>query len=98
MAAAGSGITTRRVGDCDSGEEVLAVAREDDYIELGRTLSEVSYPCGKDELLRRARINGTEEDLLARLNLLPDRLYEGADEALMFADDSERDQSGEPLA
>ena len=74
------------------------MAREDDYIELERALSEISYPCGKDELLRRARINGADEDVLARLNLLPDRLYEGADEALMFADDSERYQSGEPLA
>jgi len=74
------------------------VAREDDYIELERALSEISYPCGKDELLRRSRINGADEDVLARLNLLPDRLYEGADEALMFADDSDRYQSGEPLA
>ncbi len=65
---------------------------------IGNHLSEISYPCGKDELLRRARINGTDEDLLARLNLLPDRLYEGADEALMFADDSERYRFGEPLA
>jgi hypothetical protein len=67
LAAAGSGITNPRAGDCDSGREVLAVAREDDYIELERALSEISYPCGKDELL-------------------------------MFADDSERYQSGEPLA
>lgn len=71
------------------------MAREDDDVELGRALSEMSYPCGKDELLRLARINGADEAVLSRLDLLPDRVYEGADEALMFADDSERNLSGE---
>lgn len=73
------------------------MTKEDDYIELGRVLSEISYPCDRDELLRRARSNGTDDQVLSRLDLLPDRIYEGADEALMFADDSEQYQSGEPL-
>lgn len=73
----------------------MAVARADEDVELSRALSEISYPCGKDELLRLARGGGAGEAVLSRLDLLPDRIYEGADEALMFAEDSERNLSGE---
>jgi hypothetical protein len=76
--------------------EVPAMTDEGE-IELERVLSAISYPCDKAELLRRARADSTDDEVLARLELLPDRIYEGADEALMFADDSERYQSGDPL-
>jgi hypothetical protein len=68
------------------------VARQDDNIELGRALSEISYPCDKIELLRRARLNGTTEELMTRLDMLPERVYGGADEAVMFVDDAEQDR------
>jgi hypothetical protein len=71
------------------------VATEDDDIELARVLSEISYPCGRDEVLRRARLGGAGDAVLSRLELLPSRVYGGADEALMFAADSERDLSGD---
>jgi hypothetical protein len=78
-----------------------AVTEEDDRaelrVELGRALSAVTYPCGRAELLDQLRENGIDDKALSRLDVLPDRVYEGPDEALMFADDSERYESGESL-
>jgi hypothetical protein len=78
-----------------------AVTEEDDRaelrVELGRALSAVTYPCGRAELLEQLRDNGTDDEVVSQLAVLPDRVYEGPDEALMFAEDSQRYESGDSL-
>ena len=80
---------------------LLAVTEENDYVELdvelSRALSVITYPCGRDELLLQVREDGTRDEVLSRLDALPYRVYEGPDEALMFAEDSQRYQSGDSL-
>lgn len=66
-------------------------------MELGRSLATVTYPCGKDELLQIARMNGIDDELLIQLELLPDRVYEGVHEALLLADDRAHSLSGDFL-
>ncbi len=42
-------------------------------------LTDVKYPCGRDELLRRATARGAGEDVLGHLGKLPDQHYDNAD-------------------
>ena len=42
-------------------------------------LSDVEYPCERDELLRRAAAQGAGEDVLGHLGKLPEQHYDNAD-------------------
>ncbi|SFQ03975.1 Protein of unknown function [Amycolatopsis arida] len=46
-------------------------------IQMQKFLSGVDYPCGKDDLVRHARGQGADDQVLRRLEELPDRTYDG---------------------
>lgn len=46
-------------------------------IRLQKFLSGVDYPCSRDELVRHARDNGADDDVLQHLQAIPDRSYDG---------------------
>jgi hypothetical protein len=46
-------------------------------IELQKHLAGVSYPASKDALIETARKEGADDDLLAGLEQIPDREYDG---------------------
>jgi hypothetical protein len=46
-------------------------------IQMQKYLSGVDYPCDRDGLVDHARSNGAEEDVLNRLQEMPDRQYDG---------------------
>lgn len=46
-------------------------------IEIQKYLSGVDYPVTKEQLLEKARDNGAGEDVLAALEKLPERDYNG---------------------
>lgn len=46
-------------------------------IEIQKYLSGVDYPVTKQKLLDKARDNGADEDVLAALEKLPERDYNG---------------------
>jgi hypothetical protein len=49
-------------------------------IELQKHLSGVDYPADRDTLIRTARENGADDDLLQSRQQLPERQYSGPDE------------------
>ncbi|MBW8805872.1 MAG: DUF2795 domain-containing protein [Catenulisporales bacterium] len=49
-------------------------------IEMQKHLSGVDYPADRETLLRTARENGADDDLVRQLEQLPDRQYSGPDE------------------
>ncbi|MDG3010897.1 DUF2795 domain-containing protein [Rhodococcus sp. D2-41] len=61
-------------------------------------LSEAGYPCGRGELLAALRGAGADDRLLARLDTVPDRIYEGPDEVMMFTEDAESTALDEDVA
>jgi hypothetical protein len=46
-------------------------------IDLRDYIADVRYPCGRDEILRRAAARGAGDDVLGRLGALPDQDYDG---------------------
>ncbi len=48
-------------------------------IDLRDYLADVEYPCGRDELLRRAAAHGAGDNVLGRIGTLPERDYDGID-------------------
>ncbi|WP_024874160.1 DUF2795 domain-containing protein [Saccharomonospora piscinae] len=46
-------------------------------IRLQSFLSGVDYPCSRDDLVRHARDQGADDDLLRHLEAIPDRTYDG---------------------
>ncbi|MEV6907833.1 DUF2795 domain-containing protein [Amycolatopsis sp. NPDC051071] len=42
-------------------------------------LDDVRYPCGRDELLRRAAAQGAGDDVLGHVGKLPEREYDRAE-------------------
>ncbi|QWF82689.1 DUF2795 domain-containing protein [Amycolatopsis sp. CA-230715] len=42
-------------------------------------LTDVEYPCRRDEILRRAAANGAGDNVLGRLSTLPERDYDCLD-------------------
>ena len=46
-------------------------------VELQKYLGGIDYPASKDELVRRARSNGADDDLVGRLSSIPERQYDG---------------------
>ncbi|MGW4488352.1 DUF2795 domain-containing protein [Amycolatopsis sp. NPDC004368] len=42
-------------------------------------LTEVEYPCGRDELLRRAAAQGAGDQVIGHLGKLPEQEYADAD-------------------
>ena len=46
-------------------------------IQIQKSLSGVDYPVNKQQLLDKARANGAGEDVVAALEKLPDREYNG---------------------
>lgn len=42
-------------------------------------LTDVDYPCGRGEILRRAAANGAGDTVLGRLSTLPERDYDCLD-------------------
>lgn len=46
-------------------------------IQIQKSLSGVDYPVTKQQLLEKARDNGADEDVMAALEKLPDREYNG---------------------
>lgn len=46
-------------------------------VEFARRLSEVNYPCSRDDLIAAVRTMPPNPSVLARLDAVPDRVYEG---------------------
>ena len=46
-------------------------------IQMQKYLSGMDYPASKDELVEHARSKGADEEVLNRLESLPDRQYDG---------------------
>jgi hypothetical protein len=49
-------------------------------------LAGVRYPCGRDELLRRAAANGGGDEVLGHLGRLPERDYDCLDTVTRLLD------------
>ena len=49
-------------------------------IDLQKTLSGISYPTGKNDLVEHAKNNGADDDILKSLNGIPDKEYTGPDQ------------------
>jgi hypothetical protein len=47
--------------------------------EVRDYLTEVEYPCGRDELLRRAAARGAGDQIIGHLGTLPEQEYADAD-------------------
>jgi hypothetical protein len=47
--------------------------------DLENYLADVEYPCGREELLRRATANGAGDDIVGHLGTLPPRDYDCLD-------------------
>lgn len=46
-------------------------------IEMQKFLAGVDYPCGRDQLVEHARNHGAGDEVIQRLQALPDRTYDG---------------------
>jgi Protein of unknown function (DUF2795) len=46
-------------------------------IQLQKFLSGVNYPASRDELVEHARRQGADEEVLRRLDRIPNRTYDG---------------------
>lgn len=49
---------------------------------LRALLSDVSFPCGRAELLRHAAAGGADDDVLGHLAALPEHRYPGLDDVI----------------
>ncbi|HWD02089.1 MAG TPA: DUF2795 domain-containing protein [Amycolatopsis sp.] len=47
--------------------------------DLSDYLVEVEYPCGRDELLRRAAARGAGDEIIGHLGTLPEQEYADAE-------------------
>ncbi|HEV7848673.1 MAG TPA: DUF2795 domain-containing protein [Mycetocola sp.] len=46
-------------------------------IDLQKALGGMEYPASKDDILRRARENGADDDVMSALGRIDDRSYDG---------------------
>lgn len=46
-------------------------------IQIQRYLSGVDYPCNRDGIVRAARSNGADDEVLRALEDMPDRTFNG---------------------
>jgi hypothetical protein len=46
-------------------------------IQMQKFLSGVDYPAGRDDLVKHARQQGADEEVLRGLESMPDRTYDG---------------------
>ncbi|WP_019813462.1 DUF2795 domain-containing protein [Saccharomonospora saliphila] len=46
-------------------------------IQMQKYLSGVDYPCSRDDLVRHARDQGADDEVLDHLRNIPDRTYDG---------------------
>ncbi len=46
-------------------------------IDIQRHLGGMDYPASKEEILEQARASGADEDVLSRLERIPNRQYDG---------------------
>jgi hypothetical protein len=51
-----------------------------EFTEVQKALGSISYPATKDQLIERARGNNADTDVLAVLEGIPDREYDGPNE------------------
>jgi hypothetical protein len=61
-------------------------------IEIEDYLHDVEYPCGRDELLRRAAANGAGDNVVGHLGALPERDYDCLDTVHDTLDESRKNQ------
>lgn len=48
-------------------------------IDLQKSLAGVDYPCSRDDIVRTARDNGADSEIIAKLEELPEETYDGPD-------------------
>jgi hypothetical protein len=51
-----------------------------EFIKVQKSLSGISYPASKNDLVKHARNNKASDDVLEALSSLPDREYDGPNE------------------
>lgn len=51
-----------------------------EFIEVQKALGGISYPATKDQLIKHAKDNNAGTDILAVLQDIPDREYDGPNE------------------
>ncbi|MDQ2814281.1 MAG: DUF2795 domain-containing protein [Actinomycetota bacterium] len=51
-----------------------------DFIRVQRFLGGIRYPATKQQLMEHARENHADDDVLATLREIPERVYSGPDE------------------
>ncbi len=51
-----------------------------EFIEVQKALAGISYPATKDQLIKHAKGNNAGKDILAVLQDIPDREYDGPNE------------------
>lgn len=51
-------------------------------IDIQRHLDGIDYPATREEIVEQARASGADETVMAKLETIPDRRYDGPDEVL----------------